>query len=289
MNTDNVSSRLGSTDLKVTRLGYGAARSDAIAPDQAELLLNTLLDEGVTFIDTADCYGESEELIGRFLGERMEECVLATKCGCLIVGETGEDYTGPVVANSIDRSLRRLGADHLDLVFIHSCSAEQLRNGGCTESLLAAKDAGKVRYTGYSGDGDDALAAIDMGVFDALQVTFNVVNQEALSEVLPAAEQAGMGVVAKRPIANARLAAAGSPVHRDGVYWDSARAVLEEQGVWEDPLELSLRFTLSHDVVSSAIVGTTDVEHARANVRRAAAGPLPAIALETLYRLQPRE
>ena len=185
MNTDNVSSRLGSTDLKVTRLGYGAARIDAIAPGQAEVLLNTLLDEGITFIDTADCYGDSEELIGRFLGNRMKECVLATKCGCLIVGETGEDYTGPVVANSIDRSLRRLGADPLDLVFIHSCSAAQLRNGGCTESLLAAKDAGKVRYTGYSGDGDDALAAIDMGVFDALQVTFNVVNQEALSEVLP--------------------------------------------------------------------------------------------------------
>lgn len=285
----NESTRLGATDLRVTRLGYGAARIDAIPADQTEVLLNALVDEGITFIDTADCYGDSEELIGRFLGRRMQECVVATKCGCLIAGEQGDDYTGPVVTNSIDRSLQRLGVDHLDLVFIHSCSAEQLRNGGCTEALLAARDAGKVRYTGYSGDGDDALEAIAMGVFDALQITFNVVNQEALAEVLPAAEQAGMGVIAKRPIANARLADAESPVHRDGSHWDAARPVLEEHGVWEDPLELSLRFILSHDVVASAIVGTTDVDHARANVRRAAAGRLPAAAMEALHRLEPRE
>ena len=81
----NESTKLGSTDLQVTRLGYGAARIDAIPVDEAETLLNTLLDEGITFIDTADCYGDSEELIGRFLGARMQECVVATKCGCLVL------------------------------------------------------------------------------------------------------------------------------------------------------------------------------------------------------------
>ena len=166
------------------------------------------------------------------------------------------------------------------LVLIHSCSTELLLNGGCTEALLEARDAGKVRYTGYSGDGDTALEAISMGVFDALQVTFNVVNQEALSQVLPAAEKAGMGVIAKRPIANARLADAESPVHRDGAHWDSVRSLLEEHGVWDDPLELSLRFTLSHDAISSAIVGTSNVDHARDNVRRAEGGPLPAEVME---------
>ena len=288
MNAKSESTKLGSTDLQVTQLGYGAARIDAIPDDQAEVLLNTLVDDGITFIDTADCYGRSEELIGRCLGPRLRECVVATKCGCLIAGEEGEAYTGPVVTNSIERSLRRLGVDHLDLVLIHTCSAEFL-HGGATDALLAARDAGKVCYTGYSGDGEDALEAVAMGVFDALQVTFNVVNQEALAEVLPAAEEAGMGVIAKRPIANARLADSESPVHRDGPHWDSARPVLEEHGVWEDPLELSLRFTLSHDVVSSAIVGTTDVDHARANVGRAAAGPLPPAVMETLHGLEPRE
>ena len=219
----------------------------------------------------------------------MQECVIATKCGCLVKGDTGDDYTGPVVTNSIDRSLRRLGVDHLDLVLIHSSSEELLRNGGCTEALVAAQEAGKVRYTGYSGDGDTALAAISMGVFDALEVTFNVVDQTALAAVLPAAEKAGMGVIAKRPIANARLADAESPVHRDGSHWDRARPVLEEHGVWDDPLELSLRYTLSHDVISSAIVGTTKLDHALDNVRRAMAGRLPAPVMDALHGLEVRE
>ena len=181
-----------------------------------------------------------------------------------------------------------MGVDHLDLVLIHTCSAELL-HGGATEALLAARDSGKARYAGYSGDGEDALEAISMGVFDALQVTFNVVNQDALSQVLPAAEKAGMGVIAKRPIANARLADFESPMHRDGAHWDQARSLLEEHGVWDDPLELSLRFTLSHDVVSSAIVGTMNVDHARDNLRRAAAGPLPGAVMEALHGLDSRE
>ena len=113
--------------------------------------------------------------------------------------------------------------------------------------------------------------------------------EEALSQVLPAAEKAGMGVIAKRPIANARLADAESPVHRDGAHWDSVRSLLEEHGVWDDPLELSLRFTLSHDAISSAIVGTSNVDHARDNVRRAEGGPLPAEVMDALHSLEPRE
>ena len=118
MEATNQSTTLGSTDLQVTRLGYGAARIGAIPVEQLEVLLNALLDEGITCIDTADCYPRSEELIGRLLGRRMQECVVATKCGCLVAGEEGEEYTGPVVTRSIDRSLQRLGVDQLDLVLI---------------------------------------------------------------------------------------------------------------------------------------------------------------------------
>ncbi len=277
---------LGRTDLQVSRLGFGAARIGEGAPlDQVEILLSTLLDLGVTFIDTADCYAESEALIGRFLGPHLQKCVLATKCGCITAGAQGEPYSRPIIAESIDRSLQRLGLDHLDLVFLHTCSAEVLRAGEAVEALLEAKAAGKVRYTGYSGDGEDALQAISMGVFDALQVTFNVVNQGPLADVLPAAEQAGMGVIAKRPIANAQLLNADSPSFRDGGHWDPVRQLLVEEGVWEDPLELSLRFTLSHDIITSAIVGTTDTQHARDNAWRAAAGVLPLHVMEALHQL----
>ena len=277
---------LGRTDLQVSRLGFGAARiGEGTSLDEVEVLLNTLLDLGITFIDTADCYEESEALIGRFLGRRLRQCVLATKCGCLTAGAEGEPYSRPIIAASIERSLKRLGVDQLDLVFLHTCSAAVLRAGEAVEALEEARAAGKVRYTGYSGDGEDALQAISMGVFDALQVTFNVVNQGPLVDVLPAARRAGMGVVVKRPIANAQLLDTNSPSFCDGGHWDPVRSLLVEEGLWEDPLELSLRFTLSHEVVDSAIVGTSAAAHARDNAERARAGVLPSQVMAALHQL----
>ena len=280
--------KLGSTDLEVSRHGFGAARIGDGAPlDQIESLLDSLQDLGITFIDTADCYAASEELLGRFLGSRLREFAVATKCGCITGGEEGEPYSRAVIDNSIDRSLRRMNLERLDLVFLHTCSAEILRAGEATEALMRARDAGKVRYTGYSGDDADALEAISSGVFDALQVTFNILSQQALDEVLPAAERAGMGVVAKRPIANARLLPPDSPQFHGGPYWDPVRDLLTEEGAWDDPLECSLRFTLSHPVIDSAIIGTTDPGHARENARRAEAEALSPRLLDALHNLQP--
>ncbi len=279
---------LGSTDLEVSRHGFGAARIGDGAPlEQIESLLDGLLDLGITFIDTADCYAASEELLGRFLGDRLRQFAVATKCGCITGGEEGEPYSRAVIENSIDRSLKRMNLERLDLVFLHTCSAEVLRAGEATEALLRARDAGKVRYTGYSGDDADALEAISSGAFDALQVTFNIISQQALDEVLPAAERAGMGVVAKRPIANARLLPPDSPQFHGGPYWDPVRDLLTEEGAWDDPLECSLRFTLSHPVIDSAIIGTTDPGHARENARRAEAQALSPQLLDALHNLQP--
>lgn len=282
--------RLGSTDLQVSRHGFGAARIGDGAPlERIEALFDGLLDLGITFIDTADCYAHSEELIGRYLGNRIGEFVIATKCGCITDGEQGEEYSRPVIERSIDRSLERMGLECLDLVFLHTCSADILRAGEATDALLRARDAGKVRYTGYSGDDEDALQAISMGVFDAIQVTFNILNQTALDAVLPAAQGAGLGVVAKRPIANARLLPEDSPQFHAGPYWDPVRSLLAEDGAWDDPLECSLRFTLSHPVISSAIIGTTDPSHARLNARRAQAPPLSPQLLDALHRLRPED
>ena len=177
--------RLGSTDLEISRHGFGAARIGAVPLERIEGLLRSLPDLGITFIDTADCYTRSEEIIGRCLADRIGEFVIATKCGCITAGEQGEAYSRPVIERSIDRSLERLGVERLDLVFLHTCSAKILRAGEAAEALLRARDAGKVRCTGYSGDGEDAMQAISMGIFDALQVTFNILSQEALDGCCP--------------------------------------------------------------------------------------------------------
>jgi len=282
--------QLGTTNLEISRHGFGAARiGEGVSLDQIENLLDSLLDLGITFIDTADCYNQSEEMIGRYLGGCLGEFVVATKCGCVNPDEEGVEYSREVIERGIDRSLERMGLECLDLVFLHTCSAEILRAGEATDALLRARDAGKVRYIGYSGDDEAALQAISMDIFDAIQITFNILNQNALDEVLPAAEQAGIGVVAKRPIANARLLPADSPQYHAGPYWDPVRSLLTAEGAWDDPLECSLRFTLSHPVITSAIIGTTDAEHARENARRAQTDELSPQLMDALHKLRAEE
>ena len=136
--------KLGATDLEVSRHGFGAARIGGAPPfDQISSLLNGLLDLGITFIDTADCYGRSEELIGRYIGGRSGQFVIATKCGCISGGDAGEAYSRAVIERNIDRSLQRMRLECLDLVFLHTCSAAVLRAGEAAEALLRVRDAGR--------------------------------------------------------------------------------------------------------------------------------------------------
>ena len=279
--------QLGKTDLLVSRHGFGAARIGiGFTSSDVNVLLASLIDSGITFIDTADCYPNSEKLIGRFLKDHKNKFVIATKCGCINSNEEGLAYSPEVIRKNIECSLYRLGVDCLDLVYLHTCSASVLRSGEAIDCLIRERDKGKVRFIGYSGDGEDALCAVGIGEFDVLQVTFNILDQTALTEVLPAAGRSGMGIVAKRPIANAKLLSPESPYFHKAKYWDQARLVFNEEGVWEDPLECALRFTLSHPVISSAIIGTTSTDHIRANAVRAKLGPLPSHVLQSIYRLK---
>ena len=275
--------RLGLTDLEVTRLGFGAARiaDEGVAAEQVSALLNGLLDTGVNFFDTAPCYQGSEELIGATVAPRRSEYLLATKCGHA-AGLDGTDWSADVIRRSVARSLRRLRTDHLDLVQLHSCSEDVLRHGEAVRALEEARDAGKTRYIGYSGDQEAALEAIRMGVFDTLQTSFSVLDQHALDKILPAAHRAGLGIIIKRPLANAAFGAPQSPYGYADEYWRRGRRFTRPEGAPAEPIELSLRFVLSFDEVDTAIAGTADPEHALANLRHAAAGPLDPGAVQNL-------
>ena len=278
--------RLGKTDLEVARLGFGAARiGESKSKTVVKSLLNSLRDVGITFIDTADCYAESEELIGTLLGSDINDFVVATKCGCITNESEGQAFSRSVILDGIDRSLKRLGVERLDLVFLHSCSSAVLQAGEAIEALLYARDVGKVRYTGYSGDNDDAQVAISIGVFDVLQVTFNILNQRAINEVLPAAVEAEMGVVAKRPIANARLLSSDFLRLQENPYWKTVEKLLIDEGISDNPLSYSLLFTLSHPEINSAIVGTTNTVHARDNAKRVQFGQLSSELMVALHDL----
>ena len=172
----------------------------------------------------------------------------------------------------------------LDLVQIHSCDVEVLTRGEAVGALIRAKEEGKTRYIGFSGDGDAAAEAIGMGVFDTLQTTFNLVDQSAANEIFPLALSRGMGIIAKRPIANAAFKRSSSPSDYADEYWRRGNSMSLPDGAPGDLIEIALRFTLSFDEIDTAIVGTSKAAHALANLPLANAGALPPAIVAELRK-----
>ena len=280
---------LGKTGLQVSRLGAGLFEIGSLTDvSAAGRVLNAALDGGINFLDTAACYGHSEEWVGRTISHRRHEYVLATKAGHVVEGYEGEEWTARTITDSIERSLKRMRTDHLDLVQLHSCGVDVLERGEAIQALLEAKQAGKTRYVGYSGDDQAALWAIASGQFDTLQTTFNLLHQGARKEVFPRAKARGMGIIAKRPIANAAWGApAGTDATREW-YRQRAQAMMDMgpiPGAPQDPLLLALGFVLAHAEVDTAIVGTRDPQHMQANVEMVEHQlPIPAQVVEELHR-----
>jgi aryl-alcohol dehydrogenase-like predicted oxidoreductase len=265
--------------MEVSVLGFGGSEIgyQQASVDTVERLLSSALDAGLNVIDTAECYLESEELIGQAVGHRRDDYYLFTKCGHSS-GLDYPDWNPRLLDESIERSLKRLKTDLLDLVQLHSCSAETLRRGEVIEALQRAREQGKTRFIGYSGDGEDALYAIECGAFDTLQTSVSIADQQALELTLPQARERGMGVIAKRPVANAvwkhETKPSDSYVH---AYWDRLRK-LDYDFLKKDvpeALALALRFTLSVPGIHTAIVGTTKPGRWHENAKALEAGPLP--------------
>jgi aryl-alcohol dehydrogenase-like predicted oxidoreductase len=261
---------LGNTGLKVSRLGVGLAEIGSLTEEkEAGKVLNAALDGGINFLDTAACYGVSEELIGRTVSHRRDEYILASKCGHVTGGYIGEEWTAPTVRDSIDRSLRRLQTDVIDIMQLHSCGVDVLERGEVIEELHKAQKAGKVRFIGYSGDNEAAAWAVDSGLFATLQTSFNLVDQRARTQIFDKARAQGMGIITKRPIANGVWGASASPSDYASEYFRRAQ-ILQQEGALpqapENRIWLSLAFTLAHEAVDTAIVGTRNSAHMQANI-----------------------
>ena len=274
--------RLGKTGLEVTVLGFGGAEVGFQKAEQATvtLLLNSALDAGLNLIDTAECYGASEELIGNAVAGRRDDFYLFSKCGHAS-GFDLPDWDPKMLEQSIDRSLQRLQTDHIDLMQLHTCSEEKLRQGDVIAVLQKARDAGKIRFMGYSGDSKTALYAVQCGAFDTLQTSVSIADQECIDLTLPEAVKHDIGVIAKRPIANAAWRTGSKPdnsyVH---TYWDRLQELDYAflHGDLDESIATALRFTLSSPGVHTAIVGTANPDRWRSNAELARRGPLPAEA-----------
>jgi aryl-alcohol dehydrogenase-like predicted oxidoreductase len=277
--------RLGKTDMDVSVLGFGGSEigyERASAETVAELL-NSALDAGLNVIDTGECYYNSEELIGQTVSNRRKDFYLFTKCGHPHGMESGADWSKDSILKSIERSLERLKTDRLDLVQLHSCSESELRKGEVIGALQTAREKGYTRYIGYSGDSRAAHFAVECGAFDTLQTSINIADQEAIDSSVPFAREKQMGVIAKRPIANAAWKTGHRPIdsyHHE--YWERLRKLNYDflYGDLEKSISIALRFTLSVPGVHTAIVGTKKPERWKQNAKLLEAGPLE----DTIFR-----
>ena len=271
--------KLGNTDMVVSALGFGGSEIgyQGVSARTVARLLESAIDAGLNVIDTAECYENSEELIGKALGARRRDVFVFTKCGHASGWGRAEWRSKPLLA-SIERSLKRLATDHVDLIQLHSCSLGELKKGECITALEQARQRGLVRYIGYSGDADAAKYAIETGRFDTLQTSVSIADQEALDLTLPLARAKQMGVIAKRPIANVAWQYAKRPDESYyHTYWSRLRKLdYDFLRTETSAVATALRFTLSVPGVHTAIVGTTKPERWRENAALLDAGALPA-------------
>lgn len=286
---------LGRTGLNVTTLGYGAMElrgapsGPAVVDAAAEKVLNAVLDAGINFIDTSIDYGQSEDLIGRFIAHRRREYFLASKCGCVPGAPMGAEHvhTADNIKAGVEQSLRRMKTDYLDLVQFHrSLTRQEFEEHGALDAALALKKAGKVRFLGVSGTLPNLVEQIEMGVFDAFQIPYSALQREH-EEIISRAGAAEAGIIIRGGVAR------GAPSDWQRTYYMLPGSSLRER--WEkarlddlldglSPLEFTLRFTLSNRDLDTTIVGTRDVGHLSDNIAAALKGPLPERVMEEAKR-----
>jgi aryl-alcohol dehydrogenase-like predicted oxidoreductase len=276
-------------------MSLDSGRLTPVTDEQAEAVLNAVLDAGINFIDTAPDYGASEERIGRYIAHRRDEFFIATKVGCPVAPSAngGHAYNRENIAAAVEQSLRRMQTDHLDVVQFHgSPSPEVLAASDALETLADLQRAGKVRFVGMSSTLPDLRAFIALGVFDVFQIPYSVLQREHEAVITDAARTgAGTvirgGVVRGAPSPEKEWSVRRLPeVEPERPRSDWERAALDDLLDGAERMEFILRFTLSHPDLHTAIVGTANVAHLLANIEAVRKGPLPEdVRAEAVQRL----
>lgn len=283
-----------------------------VSEEDALAVLNTAADEGVTFFDTADVYGDgrSEKLIGRFLASRPgQDFMVATKMGRRVPQEP-EHFTLENFRKWTDRSLKNLGVDRLDLVQLHCPPTPVFGNDSVYNALDTLVADGKIAAYGVSVETvDEALQAISRPAVASIQIIFNPFRMKPLDEVLPAASEAGVGVIARVPLASGLLSGKytadtvfAADDHRNynrhgeafdqgetfaGVDFDrglkAAVQFSELAPAGATPAQTALRWIIQQPGITTVIPGARNAEQALQN---AAAADLPALPEATLTQIR---
>ncbi|NLD74518.1 MAG: aldo/keto reductase [Chloroflexi bacterium] len=292
---------LGRTGLRVSALGMGGLfiSSRSAARDEARLAVRRALELGVTYFDTAPGYYDSEQVLGEALEAVREPYILSTKLGGR--PQPFDPRDKDALRRSVEESLRNLHRDSLDLLLIHEpdrpgqydwFTDPERFTGPVTELLAALKEEGLVRYTGLGGTTAYELPhIIATRAYDVVLTAFNysALWREAAREVLPAAQEQGMGIVIGSPLQQGALARRYDQEVQSGARWLSSprREQFKRFYALLDDLkcpaaELAIRFVLSSPSVSTVLMGARSASEVELNVAAAEAGPLEADVLARL-------
>lgn len=311
--------RLGRSGLTVSAIGLGCnnlgrPRTATESLDVSKTVINAALDAGITFFDVADMYGSqpgvSEEFLGKSLGARRGEVVVATKFGLPAGGVNGPEFEArgsrAYIMRAVEGSLRRLGTDYIDLYQFHT--PDPLTP--IDETLRALDDLitqGKVRYIGHSNRAGWQVAqaeyvARELGTarFISSQNHYNLIDRRAEMEITPAAQEFGLGVLPYFPLANGLLTgkysrtsapADGRVVHSkpellESAPWE-ALAALADFAAERDMtvVEVAFSWLAAQPTVASVIAGATKIEQIAQNAR--AIKPLSADDLALIDQIFP--
>ncbi len=251
-------------------LGSGAEveRPD---PAAAGVVLNKVLDLGITLVDTASAYHQSEARIGQSIAARRADYVLASKCGEHSDGDrTYYDFSYEAIAGSIDRSLELLQTDCLDLLQIHFGPepGKVLDEGATVAAMKDARAAGKTRLLGASIGGEVAARCIESGDFDVMQLGYSLLNRSD-GPLIERCAQRGMGVLIRGGLGAGRLTQRVVPHLQE--MKESERGRIEQllelvDGDAEKLTALALQFLYANPGVTSVLVGSKRGEHIEANL-----------------------
>ncbi len=262
---------LGGTGLKVSKIGFGAGHLDRAflngSDKEVNHFLNGLLDLGINFIDTAGCYGPSEELIGRHLANKLNSFVVSSKTGHGQPGVT--DWTGEAVTKGIESSLRRLNVESIDIMHLHSCDLEVLKRGEVIEAMLENKKVGKVKFIAYSGQNEALEFAITSRQFDVIQTSDNLIDQHSKLNFIKNAKALNLGIIGKRPLANFIWKYNSEPESFDlKTYWNRLKQVqhmLEPSIAFESMI---YKYLQRSDWVDTYIIGTSSYKNLIYNLEK---------------------
>ncbi len=272
---------LGKTGLRISEIGFGAleigrnwapdvnADPSHLSEKEAAYLLNSILDMGINFIDTAPAYWYSEEYIGKGISHRRKEFYLATKVGehCDPSGSV-YDYSFNATLNFIDRSLKLLKTDYIDLLQIHSASIEVIEKGETLSAMESAKKAGKILHIGMTGNVEACIKAIETGGYETVQFPYNIINYQAEDKLIPLAEQNNIGMIIMRPLAGGKLTDKYKNIKDEGIKNAIGKylTIANIENNSYDLAEIAIAYILANKSVSTIIAGSRYLKNIEKNV-----------------------